>query len=378
MLATSESVARITAGSLRGGMPQPTLGCVSLAIGEPNFDTPITIVEAQQQALKNGATHYASQTGLPELKSAIAAEVRTVNEWDATEENVLVTHGGTAGLSSTINAVVSPGDLVLVEDPTYSLYADAIAMAGGVSLRFFRGDSGEINLDELGDSARDARAVILCQPGNPTGRILSTSDWASISEFALENDLIVISDEAYEGLVYGEASFISALDRSELRDRLIVSKTFSKKYAMTGWRLGYLVGEPALVAAAGVIHRTFNGAVNTANQWAGRAALLTAQSEAETMRLAFENRRAVMAEALSSFKNVAYVVPEGAFYFWVEFAPGLGTSLEIAAQAKDAGVLVRPGQEFGSSGLHAVRLSFAAHPNEIILGMERLKLILDE
>lgn len=377
MFATSQSVARITAGSLRKGIAQPATDCVSLAIGEPSFDTPPSIVEAQLQALADGVTHYAPQTGLPELRNAIAAEVGTVNGWGITEENVLVTHGGTAGLSSTINAIVSPGDRVLVEDPTYSLYADSIAMAGGVVSPFVRGNLGEIDFSSMAELAHGARAIILCQPANPTGRILSASEWDSISRIAAENDLAVISDEAYEGLVYGEAEFISALDRPELRDRLIVSKTFSKKYAMTGWRLGYLVGDPALVAAAGVIHRTFNGAVNSANQCAGVAALSSAQCEAEAMRLEFDKRRSVMAEELSSFRSIVYAVPDGAFYFWVEFAPERGTSLEVAARAKDAGVLVRPGQEFGDSGLHALRLSFAAAPDAIILGMERLKLILD-
>ncbi|MGO2034991.1 MAG: pyridoxal phosphate-dependent aminotransferase [Brevibacterium sp.] len=377
MLAISQSVARITAGSLRSGMAQPAPGCVSLAIGEPSFDTPEVIVEAQRRALAEGATHYAPQTGLPELRNAIASEVRVVNGWDIAEENVLVTHGGTAGLSSTINAIVSPGDRVLVEDPTYSLYADAIAMAGGHASPFVRDEAGEIDFDSLSKLASGARAIILCQPANPTGRILSAAEWDRLSDLAVENDLVVISDEAYEGLVYSEALFVSALDRPELRDRMIVSKTFSKKYAMTGWRLGYLVGAPSLIASAGVIHRTFNGAVNSANQWAGVAALCSAQGEAEAMRLEFEKRRTVMAEALSSLRSVAYAVPDGAFYFWVEFAPERGTSLEVAARSKGADVLVRPGQEFGASGLHALRLSFAAAPDAIILGMERLKLILD-
>lgn len=377
MLVPSDSVSRITAGSLRGTALQSTSDCVSLAIGEPSFDTPEVIVKAQHRALLGGATHYAPQTGLPELKDAIAAEVTEANAWSLGYDNILITHGGTAGLSSAINALVSPGDRVLVEDPTYSLYADAISMAGGTVAPFTRGGDGRIDIDSLAELARGAKAIILCQPANPTGRIFSVEEWAQLSRIAMENDLVVISDEAYEGLVYGEAHFVSALDRPELRDRLIVSKTFSKKFAMTGWRLGYLVGDRSLVAAAGVIHRTVNGAVNSANQWAGVAALTAAGEEAEKMRLEFERRRSVMTEAVGSLSEVGFAVPEGAFYFWVEYPARLGSSLEVAARAKESGVLVRAGEEFGASGRHALRLSFAPMPNAIILGMERLKLALN-
>lgn len=378
MLAPSDSVSRISAGSLRGGMLRPAPDCVSLAIGEPSFDTPTAIVAAQHSALLGGETHYAPQMGLPELQAAIAEDVLATSDWSIDSQNILITHGGTAGLSSTINATVSPGDRVLVEDPTYSLYADAISMAGGTVDPFTRGAAGEIDFESLADLACGARAIILCQPANPTGRIFSTEEWAQVSRTAVENDLVVISDEAYEGLVYGDAHFVSALDRAELRDRLIVVKTFSKKFAMTGWRLGYLIGAPELIASAGVIHRTFNGAVNSANQWAGVAALTSAHEEAEDMRLEFETRRAVMAKAARSLSEISFTVPDGAFYFWVEFPARLGSSLEVAARARESGVLVRPGQEFGASGLHALRLSFAPAPDAIIVGMERLKLALNE
>lgn len=374
----SPMVSRISQVSMRGNTLINPSNCVSLAVGEPGFATPKNIVDAQIAALKAGETHYAPQTGHPDLKAAIIHEVTQRYEWHIDERNVLVTHGGSAGLTSAITAVVAPGDQVMIENPTYSLYADAIAMASASPTRFSRTATGEINKEQFTQLARTATAVVLCQPSNPTGRVFTVAEWMFLTKIIVEHNLTVIVDEAYEGLVYDHVAFSSALSRSELRDQLIVSKTFSKKYAMTGWRLGYLVGSPDLITSASVMHRTFNGAVNTATQLAGVAALQTASGDVARMLKEFTIRRQIMADTLATIPELEFTMPDGAFYFWVKYPPELGSSRAMTTHAKNAGVVVRPGEEFGDTGTYCIRLSFAPAVETLREGMERLKSVFNE
>src|SRR5262249_4033027 len=151
----------------------------------------------------------------------------------------------------------------------------------------------ELDFNAIDNDAKGAKLIVLCHPSNPTGTIISPAEWASFADIVKRHGLAILCDEAYEGLTYDNA-FVSALDIADLRDHLIVSRTFSKKYAMTGWRLGYLVGESQLIASASTAHRTFNGSINSANQFAGATALLKAGDDAEKMRRVFQTRRDLM------------------------------------------------------------------------------------
>jgi aspartate aminotransferase len=344
---------------------------VSLAIGEPDFDTPQVVIDAQIQAIKSGYTHYSPQEGRTELVSAILQAAVGVAGKAFSSENILVTHGGSAGLTATILGLLNAGDVVLLEDPTYSLYLDAINLAGASVRRFSRNEDGKLDFDAIDHDARGAKLIVLCHPSNPTGAIISPAEWASFADIVKRHGLFILCDEAYEGLTYDNA-FVSALDIAGLRENLIVSRTFSKKYAMTGWRLGYLVGEPRLVASASTAHRTFNGSINSANQLAGATALLKAGEDAEKMRRVFQKRRDLMQSCLRKIPNIQFGRSDGAFYFWLRYPSHLGTSLDVAARAAEAGVMVRRGEEFGSSGRHALRLSYATDERSIEEGVARL------
>jgi aspartate/methionine/tyrosine aminotransferase len=369
---SSDAALRVRSQSLRSkNLISAVTDKISLAIGEPDFDTPQVVIDAQIQAIRSGYTHYSPQEGRSELVNAILQSAVGVAGKAFSSENIMVTHGGSAGLTATILGLVNPGDVVLLEDPTYSLYLDAINLVGASVKRFSRDADGKLDFDMIDRDAKGAKLIVLCHPSNPTGAVISPTEWASFADIVRRNGLFILCDEAYEGLTY-DNDFVSALDIDGLRDNLIVSRTFSKKYAMTGWRLGYLVGEPRLVASASTAHRTFNGSINSANQLAGATALLKAGDDAEKMRRVFQKRRDLMESCLRKIPAIQFSRSEGAFYFWLQYSAKLGTSLEVAAKAAEAGVMVRRGEEFGSSGKHALRLSYATDERSIEEGVARL------
>ena len=372
---SSDAVLRIRSQSLRSkNLTAGVTGRISLAIGEPDFDTPRVIVDAQRQALDAGYTHYSPQDGRAELVDAILKTAAAGRNFSS--DNILVTHGGAAGLASSILGLVNPGDVVLLEDPTYSLYLDAINMAGASVRRFSRDENGRFDFDRMDKDAKGAKLIVLCHPSNPTGAVISGSEWTSFKDVIERNDLFLLCDEAYEGLTYDGADFVSALDVAGLGERLVVCRTFSKKYAMTGWRLGYLAGEPRWIASAATVHRTFNGAINSANQLAGAIALKSAGEDAEKMRRVFQKRRDLMDACLRQIPSIRFRRPDGAFYFWLHYPEELGASAEVAARAAQAGVMVRQGAEFGSRGKYALRLSYATDERSIEEGIARLGRVL--
>jgi aspartate aminotransferase len=365
------TVRRIRASSLRTPITAPPDGTVSLALGEPSFDTPEFIRRAMAEALAAGATHYCDQQGIVELREALARKESRPGTAALSAHEVLVTHGGSGGLAAAILALVDPGDVVAIEDPTFSLYADLVAAAGGTVTTFGRTADGSLDRDELRAAVRDASLVVVCQPSNPTGRVLSAADWAFLAEVTQGRGTLVLSDEAYSALVYQESSFTSVLDVPQLAGRAILCQTFSKTYAMTGWRLGFLVGPRPVIDAAALVQRTLNGSLNTAVQRAGVVALRDGEESVRSMLEIYRHRRDVMREALAGVPGLRWQVPDGAFYFFCRY-PAAVPSLQVAAMAREAGVLVRPGREFGSRGEGHIRLSFAAGDEVITEGVRRL------
>jgi aspartate aminotransferase len=371
----SNAVARVKSQSLRGkNLISSETELVSLAVGEPSFDTPRVIIDAQIQALNDGHTHYSPHNGHPGLIDAILKTAMAGQGFTA--DNIVVTHGGAAGLGAAILGMVNPGDVVLLEDPTYSLYLDAVNMAGASAKKFSRGEDGSFDFDKIEQDAKTAKLIILCHPSNPTGFIIGNKEWEAFAGIVQRNGLYLLCDEAYEGLTYDGSGFTSALEIQGLKGRLMVSRTFSKKYAMTGWRLGYLAGEADWIASAGLIHRTFNGSLNTANQMAGAVALQQANEDAERMRVVMQQRRDLMESCLRKIPSIQFKRPDGAFYFWVRYPEQLGASTQVSAAAHKAGVLVRRGEEFGASGKHALRLSYATDDQTIMEGVARLARVL--
>ena len=371
LIRPADAVRRIEAVSRRVQQPASTADLVSLAVGEPDFDTPERIVRAADEALRAGWTHYAPLKGEAPLRRELAARLTPLLGRDADPEDIQITHGGSGGLGAAILGLVNPGDKVVLPDPTYSLYADLIALAGGCAVHVPLQDDLHWDLEALTLALSDAALFVFCNPSNPTGIVHTAEELLALGRALEGTDTLVLADEAYADLVYTTAPFTSVLQVESLRDRSIYCQTFSKSYAMTGWRLGYLWGPSAAIAAAGRVHATFAGSPNTFVQRAGLVALTECAGEVDRMRDAYTRRQRVMFEALSRVEGLTVQPPEGAFYLFPRYEVDLD-SVELVAHLRRHGVAVRPGAEFGAHGEHHLRLSFAASEDAITVGVQRL------
>ncbi|QKW10188.1 aminotransferase class I/II-fold pyridoxal phosphate-dependent enzyme [Streptomyces sp. NA04227] len=369
--ATADAVARIAAASRRTQQPQSRADLVSLAMGEPDFDTPRLVTEAAQASLRAGRTHYSPLLGEPALREALAQKLTGTAKAPVSAADILVTQGGTAGLAASILGIVNPGDRVVIPDPTYSLYADLVSMAGGIVVPVPLAPDLHWDLDRLADALTDARLFVFCNPGNPTGIVHSREELEALAKLLDGTSTIVISDEAYSDLDYTGRPFTSAISIDGLHERTVYCQTFSKSYAMTGWRVGYLWGPSALIQASARIHNTFNGSVNTFIQDAALVAVQDCGQDVARMREAYEQRREIMRKALSEIPGLTLSSPEGAFYQFPRYDLDL-PSVEVVAALHAHGVAVRPGSEFGSQGEGHLRLSYAAGPQSITEGVRRL------
>lgn len=370
----SRRIVDLRSTSLRPALAPPPAGAVSLAMGEPDFDTPVEIVEAAHRAMRDGHTHYADQHGIPPLRAAIASRLPGSSVWSA--DDVVVTHGATGALAALVLAVVGPGDRVIVPEPAYSLYADLIALAGGEVVHVPLDRSLHWDLDRLKDALPGARMVVFSNPANPTGVVHGVDELLALARMVEGTQTLVVADEAYHRLVYPGYEFRSALEIEELHGRTVYVQTFSKTYAMTGWRVGYLVGPRPVVQAAAQVHRSMNGSVNTAVQLAAMCALDLDDAVVEPMLAAYRSRRAIVVEHLSEAPGITLVSPEGTFYGFLRYHADLPATQAVQG-LRDHGVVVRAGSEYGPSGEGHVRISFAASEHDLRIGLGRLRSYFD-
>ena len=355
--------------------PGPEL--ISLAVGDPDFATPEHISQALAEAVAAGATHYAQLQGDPELRAVLADQVAEVANRPYGTDQVLITHGGSAGLAATILATLDPGTRVVVPEPTYSLYADLAWMAGAEVTFVRHGPDLHLDLDEIAAAAAGARMVVICNPSNPTGAVYTREELEELADIAEENNLLVLSDEAYDHIVFDGAQFTSALEIEALGERLVYVQTFSKTYAMTGWRIGYVAGSRPVVEAATRIHGTFNGPVSSAVQRAALVAVTEPTDWPARMCREYQGRRDIVTRMVDSAGGLQLSRPQGSFYAFIRY-PGDLSSVDVARKAAEAGVAVRPGSEFGPGGEGHVRVAFSTTRQLLIEGMERLLGVLEE
>ncbi|MFT3876399.1 MAG: pyridoxal phosphate-dependent aminotransferase [Propioniciclava sp.] len=350
---------------------QAPRGAVSLAMGEPDGDTAPAVVEAAIASLRAGRTHYAPLTGSNELRAAIAAFVSDGTGRVTSPEEVVITHGASAGIAATMLALVRPGDRVLIPEPTYSLYADHLAMVGAEVVWVPNLADGSVDFARIEELAGGARMVILCNPSNPTGQILTTDQMDVMAGIVARHPgLLLVSDEAYSEIVYDGLPYASGLALAGIRDQVVMLGTFSKAYAMTGWRLGYVIAPAPLADPVNLVHRTINGSINTFVQDAAIEALKTPASDLAAMREQYQRRRDIVVAALAAMPKVSVHTPTGAFYAFPKIDSPL-TSQELVDALAAGGVLVRSGAEFGPSGEGHVRISFATDEESLAEGMRR-------
>jgi aspartate aminotransferase len=359
---------------------------ISFAAGEPDFVTPEYIVEAASAAVLDPKNYrYTPAAGLPELREAIAAKTLRDSGLQVSASQVVVTNGGKQAVYQAFATLIDPGDEVIVPTPYWTTYPEAIKLAGGVPVDVFAGADQNylVTVDQL-EAARTPRSKVLLfvSPSNPTGAVYSPEQTAAIGEWALANGLWVISDEIYQNLTYDGVKAISIVEAvPALADRTILVNGVAKTYAMTGWRLGWMVGPADAMKAASNLQSHLSSNVSNISQRAALAALTGPQDAVEAMRLAFDRRRRTIVEELNKIDGIVCPTPEGAFYVYPDVRGLLGktwggvtptTSLELADLILDqAEVAAVPGEAFGPSGF--LRFSYALGDGALLEGVRRLQ-----
>jgi aspartate/methionine/tyrosine aminotransferase len=374
--APSRMVQELRRRSLRPATrPGPEL--ISLAAGDPDFPTPEHITQALIDAVAAGATHYAQLVGDPELRGAIAEQMAEVSGRPYGADQVAITHGATGALAATILALVDPGTRVIVPEPTYSVYSDLTFMAGGEVAFVPHQPDLHLDLDGIEAAAPDARLVVICNPCNPTGAVYAQDELEDLAEIAEEHDLLVVCDEPYDHIVYDGVEFVSALEIAGLSERLLYVNSFSKTFAMTGWRIGWVAGPRPVVDAIGTLHRAINGPVNSAVQRAALVAVSEPTDWPERMCREYQARRDIVTHMVAGVPGLELVEPQGSFYAFIRYGSDV-PAVDVVARALEEGVAIRPGSEFGPSGEGYVRVAFSTGRERLVDGMERLLGILEE
>src|SRR3954464_1136501 len=339
---------------------------IGFGAGEPDFATPDYIVEAAVAAARDPKNHrYTPVAGLPELRAAIAVKTARDTGYQVDAGQVLITNGGKQAVYNAFAALCDPGDEVLVPAPYWVTYPEAIALAGGtpVALPTDEASGFRVTVEQL-EAARTERTKVLLfvSPSNPTGAVYARDEIEAIGRWALEHGIWVVTDEIYEHLVYGDASFHSIVTVvPELADTCLIINGVAKTYAMTGWRVGWLIGPTDVITACGNLQTHCTSNVANVSQKAALAAVTGDLSAVTMMRAAFDRRRKTMVELLNDIPGVSCVEPEGAFYFFPSFAGALGRDLAGGLRVEDtlslatmileeAKVAIVPGEAFGSPG----------------------------
>ena len=364
---------------------------IGFGAGEPDFPTPDYIVEAAAAATKVVANHrYTPTPGLPELREAIVAKTKRDSNYDITVDQVLVTNGGKQAVYQAFATIVDPGDEVLLPSPFWTTYPEAIKLAGGKTVEVFADESQNylVTVEQL-EAARTPKTKVLlfCSPSNPTGSVYSPAQAKAIGEWALKNNIWIISDEIYEHLLYDGATAPSLpVLVPGLAETFIIINGVAKTYAMTGWRVGWMIGPKDVIKAATNLQSHLTSNVSNVSQRAAIAALTGSLDAVHKMGEAFNRRRKLIVDLLNDVPGFQCPTPQGAFYVYPSVKGVLGktirgkvanTSAELATIIlEEVEVAAVPGEAFGPSGY--LRFSYATSDEDIVEGIGRIKKLLSE
>ena len=344
---------------------------ISLTIGEPEFDTPAAVIEATQAALARQQTRYGEIAGLADLRAALAGHFK-----GCTAEHVVIFNGSKQALYTIFQTICDPGDRVIIPVPCWVSFSEQVKLAGGEPV-FVATRDHQLDIDAIAAAITDrTRAILINSPNNPTGAVYPRRDLARIASLAMAHDLWLVADEAYHFFVYDEATCPSLFDLEAVRDRLIVTRSFSKHFAMTGFRVGYAVAPAEVAAAMARLHSHLTGNVCTFAQYGARAALAMDDGLLHKRREQLRKKRDL---AFSQVEGLfACIRPRGAFYLYPDVTAHLGqgeTSGDFAARILEkTGVAFVPGEDFGLDG--HVRICFAAPEDQLLDAFQRIREVL--
>lgn len=358
---------------------------INFGVGEPDFNTPEYIKAAAKEAIDENFTRYTVGAGIPELRAAIVNKLKTDNNLNYSLDNIIVTPGAKSAIVTVLQALCNPGDQVIIPTPYWVSYPSQVELADGQSiyLETSAADNFKVNaeaLDQLLQTLPNAKAIILNSPSNPSGMVYTKAELAGIADVCVKHNIVIISDEIYEKLVYGAARHYSIAEVSEEAKALtVIINGVSKAYAMTGWRLGYAVGPKNIIAHSVKNQSHTASCINSIAQKAAVAALTIDDGSLEKMRLAFEKRKNFMTEALNQIEHIHCPEPQGAFYCFPDISyyienntKGLKTDVEICTWLlENKQIAVVPGSAFGVDT--CLRFSYANSMENLQEGMKRFE-----
>lgn len=347
---------------------------VTLGVGEPDFDTPYGVKDKGLEAIELNRTHYTSNSGLLELREKISEKLKKENDVSVSPEEILITSGSSEGLDIALRTVLEEGSEVLIPDPAYVAYGPLVQLAGGKPVFVPTTEKNEfrVKADDMGKGiTKKTKAILFCSPNNPTGSVLTKEDLRDIADLAIKNDLVVISDEIYEKLIY-EGEHYSIASFKGMAERTITLNGFSKAYAATGWRVGYAAAKGELIEGMYKIHQYCMLCAPTPSQYAMLAAFDEGESVKRMVKM-YDARRKLLVKGLNEISGISCHMPKGAFYAFPNIT-GTGLSSEKFAEKliREAKVAVVPGSVFGPSGEGFVRCSYSVSTESIIEALDRI------
>jgi len=356
---------------------------IDLGIGEPDFVPPPHVLEAVKQALDSGKTHYALTTGISELREALAKKAK--RDYGLTynpEKEILVTVGATQAVFLALMALTNPGDEVLVPDPGFVCYRPSVLIAGGIPVSVPALEENEFKLNAevvMSHVTGRSHIMIVNSPNNPTGAVFSYNDLASLGKLAVERDLIVISDEVYERITYDGVKHYCLASFPGMRERTLVVGSFSKTYAMTGFRVGYVFGPEELIAPMMLTHQFSVACVSGPSQYAAVAALKGPQNFVDDMVAEFDRRRKLLHGRLDEIEGFSCRLPKGAFYAFPNIKEFGGSSESLAAFLVNKGKVVTvPGSALGKHGEGYLRFSYATAYDKIGEALDQIERVVKD
>ncbi len=356
--------------------------CITLGVGEPDFETPAAIRDAGIQSLNEGHTFYTSNTGMAELREEICAylERRFSLCYDA-KTQALVTVGGSEGIDLCIRALINPGDEVIIPEPCFVSYHPITTLVGGVpvSIPLQNENRFKLTAEELKKAITPrTKLLIFPFPSNPTGGVMRKDEMEAIAEVLRDTDITVLSDEIYAELTYGDEEHVSIAQLPGMLERTLLVSGFSKAYAMTGWRLGYVCGPARLIAAMNTIHQSAIMCAPTMSQYAAIAAMREAADDVEHMRAEYNRRRLFLMQRFEEL-GLPCFEPEGAFYVFPDIRKtGLSSAEFCERLLMEHKVAVVPGTAFGDSGEGFIRISYAYSLDHLTSALERIGTFLEQ
>lgn len=362
---------------------------LSFSVGEPDFNTPENIQEEGIRAIKSGLTKYTPASGILELKKAVCEKLEKENNLKYSPSNIIISNGAKHSIYNALMAIINPGDEVIIGVPYWVSYPDLIRISDGVPvfIESLEENDFKFNVNDLNKALTDkTKAIILNSPNNPTGSIYNEEELREIADWAVKNNIFVISDEIYEKLIYdGNVHVSIASLNDEIKNLTIVINGMSKAYSMTGWRIGYAAANEKIIKVMSNLQSHTTSNPSSISQYASVVGLTGDQTSVDEMKKHFDQRRKFMAEGINSIKGLSCRTPKGAFYIMVNFTELLGktikgrvinSSLDFSTLLlEEANVAVVPGVAFGDDKY--IRLSYATSLENIKEGIRRIKELIE-